>query len=204
MSQDIKEPITHCSPTMESYKEAEIGMFRQKEIKDMLFKPKSTWFSLNHDWERWCKSENFGDIDNMIISDVKLKDGLTFLKIETVVDAKELGRFLGLREKTHRDKLFQDGEFTVHEADMMAFTQYMIWEIGEMSKGRTHEYIWNKVISRYDGIYYKNSWELHSETFFNAWDVDCLAIFVPETRVTLSNPRLGKQVIDINHAQEAN
>ena len=51
--------------------------------------------------------------------------------------------------------------------------------------------IWEKVEEEFDGIYYINSWELHSMTYFNVWDCDSIALFNAKN-MELLNPRLGK------------
>ena len=60
----------------------------------LLYKPPGFWVSLDGDWEQWCTSEEFRDVQSETICDVYLKPNLTFIKISTVEDANELFLFL--------------------------------------------------------------------------------------------------------------
>ena len=62
--------------------------------RGLLFKPPGFWISINGDWERWCKNENFRNGSENFICDVKLEPHLQLVKISTVSDVEELVMFL--------------------------------------------------------------------------------------------------------------
>ena len=146
-------------------------------INGLIYKPPGFWISLDGDWERWCISEEFRDVENSTICNVYLKPNLTFIRISTVDDADELVRFILPNLKNRYPKM------DFHLSGMLNFS-YM--PIIELHKGNilTQRDVWAHALDSYDGIYYDNSMDLHFDTFFNTWDCDSLMLFDPK-HVTL-------------------
>lgn len=138
----------------------------------LIYKPPGFWISVNGDWERWCKSEEFRDVNSETICNVYLKHNLTFIKITTVDDADELAQFLLPNLQNYNPG------FYFNLSDLINFTQYE-FESYKNGKKLTARDVWSNAINSCDGIYYENSWELHMKTFFNTWDCDSVILFDP-------------------------
>jgi len=173
-SQYISANLTHLTPE-DGYE----GMI-QNGIKlvdrgntGLIYKPPGFWISVDGDWERWCISEEFRDVEMETICK-------TFIRISTVDDADELVLFL-LPGLEHR---FSDVGF--HLSDLLTFSNHHIEKLrqGILITPRT---VWANALNSCDGIYYENSGHLHFDTFFNTWDCDSLMLFDPR------NATLSKQ-----------
>lgn len=188
-SQDIKDKLTHVTPNIQNYFGIKkYGVNVCDRIEYMLWKPNAFWISMNNDWERWCHSEDFGSLDKSIVCDVILKKDLKLLKVTTVKDAVSLAKIL--MPDFHSFPFYGRES---NPADMISMSMYMTQKIKEgVIIGPE---FWNPITENYDGVYYVNSWPLHGETFFNAWDADCIALFDGKN-ATLENPRSGKEIID--------
>ena len=148
-------------------------------INGLIYKPPGFWISVDGDWERWCTSNDFRDVENSTICSVYLKPNLTFIRISTVNDANELVRFILPNLKNKYPEMD-------HLSGLLNFS-YM--QISELHKGNilTQRNVWANALNSCDGIYYDNSMDLHFDTFFNTWDCDSLMLFDPR------NAALSKQ-----------
>jgi len=146
----------------------------------LIYKPPGFWISVDGDWERWCISEEFRDVERETICNVYLKPNLIFIRISTVEQADELALFL-LPELENR---FPDVGF--HLSDLINFSHYHIEKLRQ-GIPVTQRTVWANALGNYDGIYYENSGNLHFDTFFNTWDCDSLMLFDPR------NASLSKQ-----------
>lgn len=189
-SQYVTSPLTHLTP-----EDGYIGM-KKNGIKiidrgreALIYKPPGFFISMNGDWERWCESEQFRDVDNETICDVYIKPNLTFIRIENVEDANNLVRFLLPDIRNEFPELndtyggeFPGGEFPI--SDLLNFSRY---QINLIKKGveLIHREVWGRALDGYDGIYYTNSWDLHMHTIFNTWDCDTLLLFDPRNIISL-------------------
>ncbi len=149
------------------------------KIKDMgdhglIYKPPGFWISIDGDWERWCKCEEWGMNDKSIICDVKIKSGLKFIRISSIMEANQLIRFLAPDIPVYE---FGSG-FTVNQCDLLNVTHYML-ECSKKGIHLTAKMLWKNVMDNYDGVYYENSGSLHMHSMFNAWDASSLVIFDP-------------------------
>ena len=144
----------------------------------LLYKPPGFWISINGDWERWCESEHFRDVQSETICDVYLKPNLSFIKISTVHDANELVQFILPDIRQH------DIGFSNNISDLINFSRY---EIEHMQRGKriTQRTVWINALNSCDGIYYENSWDLHMNTIFNTWDCDSIMLFDPRNIISL-------------------
>ena len=144
-------------------------------------KPPGFWISLDGDWEDWCTSEEFRDVDAETICDVYLKPNLTFIRISTVKDADELMSFLVPELYLHR---YEEAYFPL--SDLLTISKY---QMHELSKGNlvTARKVWRNALESCDGIYYENSGDLHFHTIFNTWDCSSIMLFDP------SNVIINKQ-----------
>jgi len=151
----------------------------------LLYKPPGFWISVDGDWERWCTSENFRDVEEETIADIYLKPNLVFIKISTVDDAEELIQFLLPKIKDEFPEL--GGEpfleaFPYRKGlpvcDLLNFSRY---QINEYRKGNrlNQRDVWANALNTCDGIYYENSWELHMHSIFNTWDASSIMLFDP-------------------------
>lgn len=150
----------------------------------LIYKPPGFFISMNGDWERWCESEDFRDVDEETICDVYIKPNLTFIRIENVDDANNLVRFLLpdiKNEFPDLNHLF-GGEFPI--SDLLNLSRY---QMNLFKKGieLIHREVWGRALAGCDGIYYVNSWELHMNTIFNTWDCDTLLLFDPRNIISL-------------------
>ncbi len=157
--------------------------------KSLIYKPPGFFISMNGDWERWCESEHFRDVDKETICEVYIKPNLTFIRIENVEDANDLVRFLLPDIKNEFPDLNQTfsgvyprGEFPI--SDLLNFSRY---QIKMLKKGvdLIHREVWGKALASCDGVYYVNSWKLHMNTIFNTWDCDTLMLFDPRNVTSL-------------------
>ena len=139
----------------------------------LLYKPPGFWISLDGDWEEWCTSEEFRDVQNETICDVYLKPNLTFIRISTVEDANELMAFLV--PELHRYR-YMENYFPL--SDLLTISKY---QIHELQKGNfiTARKVWANALESCDGIYYENSGDLHFHTLFNTWDCSSIMLFDP-------------------------
>ncbi len=189
-SQYISAPLTHLTP-----EDGYVGMKKNGiKIKDrgkegLIYKPPGFFISMNGDWERWCKSEEFRDIDAETICKVYVKPNLTFIRIENVEDANDLVRFLLPDIKNEFPDLNQTfggvyprGEFPI--SDLLNLSRYQL-ELLNQGVDMIQRKVWGNALDTCDGIYYVNSWELHSNTIFNTWDCDTLLLFDPRNIVSL-------------------
>jgi len=92
----------------------------------LIYKPPGFFISMNGDWERWCESEQFRDVEKETICQVYVKPNLTFIRIENVEDANELVQFLIPDIKNEFPYLTYPfgGDFPI--SDMLNFTRYQI------------------------------------------------------------------------------
>jgi len=179
-SQYITAPLTHTT-TQKGYE----GMIKNDIMlsdlgdKALIYKPPGFWISVNGDWERWCESEEFRDIQNSTICNVYLKANLLFIRISTVDDADELVQFLlpDIRD-------YNPG-FQFNISDLVNFSHY---QFEQFKKGNpvTPKMIWSNAFNICDGIYYENSWKLHMHTIFNTWDCDSIVLFDPRNIASLT------------------
>ena len=192
-SQYITSPLTHLTPEDGYHGMKENGIKIVDRGKDaLIYKPPGFFISMNGDWERWCESENFRDVDEETICDVYIKPNLTFIRIENVEDANNLVRFLlpDIRNEfpdlnNPFDRIlgkFPGGEFPI--SDLLNFSRY---QINLLKKGveMIQREVWGRALDTCDGIYYVNSWALHMNTIFNTWDCDTLLLFEPRNIISL-------------------
>ena len=173
-SQYITSDMTHLTP-----EKGYLGMKKTGiKLPDMgdrglLYKPPGFWISLDGDWEDWCTSEEFRNVDTETICNVYLKPNLTFIRISTVNDADELMSFL-IPEIVKYQLL----DFDCRPSDMMTLMQYQTqgFRDGIMI---TAKQLWRKALDSCDGIYYENSGSLHFNTIFNTWDCSSIMLFDP-------------------------
>ena len=173
-SQYITSKMTHLTP-----EEGYLGMKKTGiKIPDrgntaLLYKPPGFWISLDGDWEDWCTSEEFRNVDVETICNVYLKPNLTFIRISTVEDANELMLFLVPELSLHYVK---SNFFPL--SDLMTIIHY---QIHELHKGNlvTARKVWANALNNCDGIYYENSGDLHFHTIFNTWDCNSIMLFDP-------------------------
>lgn len=166
--------MTHLTP-----EKGYLGMKKTGiKISDMgdtalLYKPPGFWISLDGEWEQWCTSEEFRDVEHEIICNVYLKPNLTFIRISTVEDANELMSFL-----VPQLHLYQLESNFFHSSDLMTISHY---QTHELHKGNliTARKVWRKALDTCDGIYYENSGDLHFHTIFNTWDCSSILLFDP-------------------------
>ena len=196
-SQNISEKLTHVMPSIMNYFGIKKYGIRQYHREHMLWKPKSFWISMNHDWERWCYGEDFGNISESVICNVKLKKDLKLLKVTTVDDAENLAKILMPDMKSHR--LFNNSPSIgfpfnrVRFADMLTMTIYITDKLKEGKLVGSE--LWDPITKNYDGIYYLNSNSLHFETFFNTWDCHSIALF-DGSNATLTDFCSNQKLID--------
>ena len=193
-SHQVPQKLTHVMPSVLNYFGIQkYGIKITSLNQHMLWKPEAFWISMDNDWETWCYWEEFGNTSKCIICDVTLKKNLKLLKITTLDDAEELASLL-MPNYTPR-RIFGQTKLS----DLISLSMYMT---DKLEQGiLVGPEIWNPIIKNYDGIYYVNSSSLHSETFFNTWDCHCIALF-NGANATLSNPSLGKIIIDKIKKQE--
>jgi len=189
-SQYITAPLTHLTPE-DGYNGMKKNGIKLVDLgkNALIYKPPGFFISMNGDWERWCESEQFRDVEAETICKVHVKPNLTFIRIENVEDANDLVRFLLPDIKNEFPDLNQTfdgayprGEFPI--SDLLNFSRY---QINLLKKGvdLIHREVWGKALASCDGIYYVNSWELHMHTIFNTWDCDTLLLFDPRNVVSL-------------------
>jgi len=173
-SQYITANMTHLTPE-KGYLGMEKNGIKIQDRGDtaLLYKPPGFWISLDGEWEEWCVSEEFRDVQNETICDVYLKPNLTFIRICTVHDANELFSFLIPELSTLK---FLDMDFSL--SDMMTLMHY---QTNELRKGNlvTARTVWANALNNCDGIYYENSGDLHFHTIFNTWDCSSIMLFDP-------------------------
>ena len=189
-SQYITAPLTHLTPEDGYNGMKKNGIKLVDRGKNaLIYKPPGFFISMNGDWERWCESEQFRDVEAETICKVHVKPNLTFIRIENVEDANDLVRFLLPDIKNEFPDLNQTfggeyprGEFPI--SDLLNFSRY---QINLLKKGvdLIHREVWGKALASCDGIYYVNSWELHMHTIFNTWDCDTLLLFDPRNVISL-------------------
>ena len=192
-SQYITAKLTHLTPEDGYHGMKKNGIKIPDRGKDsLIYKPPGFFISMNGDWERWCTAEEFRNVDGETICEVYVKPNLTFIRIENIEDANDLVRFLLPDIKNEFPDLndsfdrllgtFPGGEFPI--SDLLNFTRY---QIKLLKKGveMIHREVWGRALASCDGIYYVNSWELHMNTIFNAWDCDTLMLFDPRNVVSL-------------------
>jgi len=148
-------------------------------INGLIYKPPGFWISVDGDWERWCTSEDFIDVENSIICNVYLKPNLAFIRISTVEDADELTKFILPNLKNRYPEM----------NSLSGMLNFSYMPMIELHKGNipTQRKVWANALDNCDGIYYENSGHLHFDTFFNTWDCDSLMLFDPR------NATLSKQ-----------
>lgn len=184
-SQYITAPLTHLTPEDGYHGMKENGIKIADRGRDaLIYKPPGFFISVNGDWERWCESEQFRDVESETICEVYIKPNLTFIKIENVEDANELVRFLLPDIKNEFPDLNESfgGEFPI--SDLLNFSRY---QFNLIKKGveMIQREVWGRALASFDGIYYVNSWELHMNTIFNTWDCDTLLLFDPRNVISL-------------------
>jgi len=182
-SQYISANLTHLTPEKgyEGMKKNGIKVM-DRGNNGLIYKPPGFWISVDGDWERWCISEEFRNVNRETICNVYLKPNLTFIRISTVGDADELALFLlpGL-ENTFHDIVF-------HLSDLLTFSHHHIEKIRQ-GIPVTPKTVWANALNSCDGIYYENSGDLHFDTFFNTWDCDSLMLFDPRHVTLLKQER---------------
>jgi len=194
-SQYITDPLTHLTP-----EDGYIGM-KKNGIKivdrgkhGLVYKPPGFFISMNGDWERWCTSEEFRDVEEETICEVYIKPNLTFIRVESVDDANQLVKFLlpdiknEFPDLNHPfSDLFPGGEFPI--SDLLNFSRY---QINLLRKGveMVQREVWGKALASYDGIYYVNSGDLHMHTIFNTWDCDTLMLFDPRNVISMQKKEI--------------
>ena len=189
-SQYITAPLTHLTPE-DGYNGMMLNGIKVCDRgKDaLIYKPPGFFISMNGDWERWCESEQFRDVQAETICNVHIKPNLTFIRIENVEDANHLVRFLLPDIKNEFPDLnhlfgsnFPGDEFPI--SDLLNFSRY---QINLLKKGveLIHREVWGRALASCDGIYYVNSWELHMNTIFNTWDCDTLMLFDPRNVISI-------------------
>jgi hypothetical protein len=194
LSQDVKEPKTHVFSSWEQVRAVEAGIFRiHSRAHRMLDKPPAIWISLNHDWERWCTGEDFRDIDKSIIGEVVFKPNLKFLKITNQEEADDLGILMGFNNepKTY-EWAGHSHTFDRTPADSGHIMDFVLDQMkGKIPFKKTP---WDEVLELFDGVYFLNNGDLHFNTFFNSWDVDCIALFRPYPNMKVVNIKKGVDV----------
>lgn len=189
-SQYVTSPLTHLTPEDGYHGMKKNGIKITDRGKDaLIYKPPGFFISMNGDWERWCESEQFRDVKDEIICDVYIKPNLTFIRIENIEDANNLVRFLLPDIKNEFPDLNQTfsgvyprGEFPI--SDLLNLSRYQL-ELLNQGVDMIQRKVWGNALDTCDGIYYVNSWELHSNTIFNTWDCDTLLLFDPRNIVSL-------------------
>lgn len=179
-SEDITAKLTHVTELEPLQLMVKNGI----KIKDMgdsglAYKPPGFWISIDGDWERWCKGADWGMSDKSIICDVKIKSGLKFLRISSVMEANYLIRFLA-PDITNYDF----GGLKINPCDMLNVTHYML-ECSKKGIRLTAKMLWKNVLDNYDGVYYENSESLHMQSMFNAWDASSIVIFDPRNVISI-------------------
>ena len=189
-SQYVTAPLTHLTPEDGYIGTKKNGIKLVDRGKHALpYKPPGFFISMNGDWERWCTSEEFRDVEKETTCEVYIKPNLTFIRVENIEDANEIVKFILSDIKNEFPDLnhpfggeFPEGEFPI--SDILNFSRY---QTNLLRKGvdLIQREIWKKALDRYDGIYYVNSWELHINTIFNTWDCDTLLLFDPRNVISL-------------------
>lgn len=184
-SQKIKEKLTHMLSKKEDYKiMTNDGIKIFKRTNEMMWKPNCFWISMDSDWEKWCYGNDFRNAPEYYIVDIILKENLKLLKITNVNQAEELAQYI-LPDIQHTYGWIKN------KSDMSYMT-ICHFELVKQNKPSGPD-IWKGIEKEYDGIYYRNSYALHSETFFNTWDAHCIALF-DGNNASVTNLRSCKEI----------
>ena len=189
-SQYVTSPLTHLTPEDGYHGMKKNGIKITDRGRDaLIYKPPGFFISMNGDWERWCESEQFRDVDEETICDVHIKPNLTFIRIENVDDANDLVRFIlpDIKNEFPEMNYLFDSNFpgaTFPISDLLNFSRY---QMNLIKKGieMIQREVWGRALASCDGIYYVNSFELHMNTIFNTWDCDTLLLFDPRNIISL-------------------
>jgi len=157
-SQDIKGKLTHW--LYRRYVPSALKGEFVLQPGGPLNKPQGLWLSWNEGWERWCESENFGDLSKKACLHAQLKPNLNIWLIDSMAD------FLDIWHEFKGRKRIHPKDYSVNS--IMGLYQNNFWE-------------WLRGIKHIDGIALtdKGQWATRWDTWLYGWDAASIVIFDP-------------------------
>ena len=114
-----------------------------------IFKPYGMWLSVNRSWEEWCMC--------------KMPERYTDEHVSVRASLPSGLRFLSITS----------------ESDAFLFVKLFASRYMQNDASPQDWVEWDKVYSLYDGVYFRNDWDVYLDRsgIFSSWDVDCLCLF---------------------------
>lgn len=129
----------------------------------MTFKPTGVWLSWNNGWQRWCKSEEFLNLENYDQLNVELTSTLKFWFIDSIEDFHKI--WVEYVKKNYKSSFLSILDLIKTEKKF----GICFWD-------------WLRDVKKLDGIALtdKGQWATRMNTFFYGWDVSTVFLFHTE------------------------